>query len=191
VGTRTGGDGKSMPVHIDRALPSQVMITMDRPDGTRTDQVMSDTGGWMRSGTETRDFRPADQERMRDMMRSLDEVVLPVTDPTGFRVRRKDKIDGNDVWILDRNLSDTRRQSLYFDAQTGLLVRELIVTDQKIGRIPEQTDFSDYRDVNGVKLPFVTRTSSVDARNDATRTATQILIDPPIDPSRFAAPPKP
>jgi hypothetical protein len=188
VETRTGGDGKPTSIRVDRALPSQVMISMDRPDGSRVEQVLSESGGWMRNGKDSRDLRPADQERVRDTMRSLDDVVLPVTDPAGFKVRRRDKIDDREVWILDRNLSDTRRQTLYFDAQSGLLVREVIVTDQKIGRIPQQIDFSDYRDVNGVKLPLVTKTSSVDARNDGTTVATEILLDPTIDPGRFAKP---
>jgi hypothetical protein len=144
----------------------------------------------MRYGKETRNLRPADQERMRDTVRSLDEVFLPVTDPGGFHVRRKDKIDDHEVWILDRVLSDTKRQSLYFDAQSGLLLREVIVTDEKIGRFAEEVDFSDYRDVSGVKLPFATRTSSVDSRSDATSTATEILLDPTIDTGRFEPPPK-
>jgi photosynthetic reaction center cytochrome c subunit len=190
VGTRTGGEGKPMSIRVDRSLPSQVMISMDRPDGTRVEQVLTETGGWMRNGKDTRDLRPNDSERIRDTVRSLDDIFLPATDPAGFRVRRKDKIDDREVWILDRNLSDTRRQSLYFDAQSGLLVREVIVTDQKIGRVAAQMDFSDYRDVNGVKLPFVTRTSSIDPRNDGTSLATEILLDPAIDPARFAAPPK-
>jgi hypothetical protein len=189
VETRTGGDGKPMSVRVDRALPSQLMISTDRPDGSRMEQVLTESGGWMRNGKDSRDLRPADQERLRDTMRWLDDVVLPVTDPASFKVRRRDKIDDREVWILDRNLSETTRQSLYFDTQSGLLVREVIVTDQKIGRVPQQIDFSDYRDVNGVKLPFVTKSSSVDARNDATSLATEIVLDPKIDPGRFAAPP--
>ena len=178
-----------MSVRVDRVLPPRIAITLDRPDGTTVEQVVSDTGGWIRNGKETRNLRPADQERMRDTMRSLDEVFLPVTDPAGFRVRRRDKIDDREVWILDRSLSDTRRQSLYFDAQSGLLVREVIVTDEKVGRVAEQIEFSDYRNVSGVQLPFVTKSSSIDWRNDATSAATQILLDPVIDTGRFAPPP--
>jgi hypothetical protein len=44
--------------------------------------------------------------------------------------------------------------TLYFDKQTGLLIRELRYSQTPIGRVPTQTDFSDYRDVNGIKFPF-------------------------------------
>jgi len=44
--------------------------------------------------------------------------------------------------------------TLYFDQQTGLLTRELRYSQTSIGRVPVEVDFEDYRDVNGIKLPF-------------------------------------
>jgi photosynthetic reaction center cytochrome c subunit len=44
--------------------------------------------------------------------------------------------------------------TLYFDRQTGLLARELRFSETPIGRVPTQIDYSDYRDVNGIKFPF-------------------------------------
>jgi hypothetical protein len=45
--------------------------------------------------------------------------------------------------------------SLYLDATTGLLLRRRIVTRTGLnGSLVEQFDYADYRDVNGVKMPF-------------------------------------
>jgi len=44
--------------------------------------------------------------------------------------------------------------TLYFDKQSGLLLRELRYGNSPIGRVPTQIDFADYRDVGGIKLPF-------------------------------------
>src|SRR5262249_43832525 len=44
--------------------------------------------------------------------------------------------------------------TLYLDKQSGLLLRELRYGNSPIGRVPTQIDFADYRDVNGIKLPF-------------------------------------
>jgi photosynthetic reaction center cytochrome c subunit len=44
--------------------------------------------------------------------------------------------------------------TLYFDTQTGLLLRELRYSETPIGRVPTEIDFADYRDVNGIKFPF-------------------------------------
>ncbi|MGH9416100.1 MAG: c-type cytochrome [Terriglobales bacterium] len=42
----------------------------------------------------------------------------------------------------------------YFDTQSGLLLRYVTSTPTFLGSLPLQVDYSDYRDVNGVKLPF-------------------------------------
>src|SRR5207244_1404339 len=43
---------------------------------------------------------------------------------------------------------------IYFDAQSGLLVRMVRYTQSPLGRNPTQVDYSDYREVGGVKVPF-------------------------------------
>jgi hypothetical protein len=43
---------------------------------------------------------------------------------------------------------------LYFDQSSGLLLRMVRYTDTPIGRNPTQIDYADYREVDGVKVPF-------------------------------------
>jgi hypothetical protein len=47
-------------------------------------------------------------------------------------------------------------EKLYFDMQTGLLVRRYMEYKTIFGPLPEATEYSDYRKVNGVMLPFTT-----------------------------------
>ena len=55
-----------------------------------------------------------------------------------------------------------------------------------IGIVPDQTDFEDYREVDGVKLPFTIRVSSVDARSPfITRKFAEIKLNMPVDESKF------
>jgi hypothetical protein len=91
--------------------------------------------------------------------------------------------------VLTLPIDDAHIQRLYFDAQTGLLLRVITYTSTVIGRIPSQVDFDDYRDVEGVKLPFMVRMSSLDARNDATRKFTEIKANVPADDAQFNPPP--
>src|SRR5450759_321351 len=44
--------------------------------------------------------------------------------------------------------------TLYFDQESGLLVRMVRYGKSPIGRVPTQIDYADYRDVNGIKIPF-------------------------------------
>ncbi|MGA2882412.1 MAG: c-type cytochrome [Bryobacteraceae bacterium] len=70
---------------------------------------------------------------------------------TGFPVA---SIDDKEVRIVQGIAGGGSRMKLYFDSQTGLLVRQVRYTKTVVGTVPLQIDYSDYRDVDGVKLPF-------------------------------------
>ena len=62
-------------------------------------------------------------------------------------------IDDHEVRILQGTNPRQPPINLYFD-ESGLLVRMLRFADTPIGRVPTQIDYSDYREVSGVKMPF-------------------------------------
>jgi len=70
---------------------------------------------------------------------------------TGFPVST---IDDKEVRIVQGTASGGSRIKLYFDSKTGLLLRQVRYTNTIVGTIPQQIDYSDYRDVNGAKMPF-------------------------------------
>ena len=76
----------------------------------------------------------------------------------------------------------------YFDVQTGLLVRKLTLTSTVLLPIPEQIDFEDYREVDGVKLPFTIRISEIDTYFSSTRRFTEIQHGIPLDDGKFKVP---
>jgi hypothetical protein len=52
--------------------------------------------------------------------------------------------------------------------------------------VPTQTDYSDFRDVNGVKMPFSITFSWLDGRNNLKLSSVQMNV--PIDPVKFGEP---
>jgi hypothetical protein len=107
------------------------------------------------------------------------------------RVRR-DKIGDRDVFVLDGMTTDGKRMRLYFDATTGLLLRRVTATTSMIGIIPEQVDFEDYREIDGVKFPFTARASTIEVGNPvSTRTFTEVIVNATVDDSKFKMPPAP
>ncbi|MGH9898180.1 MAG: hypothetical protein ACRD4L_04955, partial [Pyrinomonadaceae bacterium] len=72
--------------------------------------------------------------------------------------------------------------------QTGLLIRKLTLTNTVLLPIPEQIDFEDYREADGVKLPFVIRISNIDPFFDSTRRFTEIKHNVPVDDAKFDIP---
>ena len=76
--------------------------------------------------------------------------------------------------------------NFYFDNATGLLVRVLRFVDTAVGRVPFQVDYSDYRDVAGVKIPhkwILTWTNG-----QATSQLNNVQANAAIDASRFTRP---
>ena len=76
--------------------------------------------------------------------------------------------------------------TLYFDRQSGLLLRELRYGGSPIGRVPTQIDFADYRDVNGIKLPFRITYAWLDGRDSIV--LNEIRTNVPIDEAKFGRP---
>lgn len=74
--------------------------------------------------------------------------------------------------------------TLYFDQQSGLLVRMVRYGKSPIGRVPTQVDFGDYREVNGIKMPFRLIFAWMDGR-DAIQLS-EVQTNVPIDEANFA-----
>ena len=78
--------------------------------------------------------------------------------------------------------------TLYFDKQTGLLVRMVRFGTSPIGRAPTQVDFADYRDVPGagIKMPFRWTFGWLNGRDSFAMK--DVRVNVPLDAKTFAAP---
>jgi hypothetical protein len=66
-----------------------------------------------------------------------------------------------------------------------------MLTPTALGLDPEQTDFKDYTEVDGVKLPFITVVSYLDDSHlGTTKKYIEVKQNVPIDDSKFEAPQK-
>lgn len=76
--------------------------------------------------------------------------------------------------------------TLYFDEKTGLLVRELRYSQTPIGKVPVEVDFEDYRDVDGIKLPFHVSYVWLDGRDSIE--IHDYKLNTPIEQAKFERP---
>ena len=95
------------------------------------------------------------------------------------------KINGRPVRIVQGTVGNSLVK-LYFDEGSGLLVRQLRYAETIVGPNPTQIDYSDYRDVSGIKLPFHLVVSWTDGRSIIEIEEMQPNV--PIDATRFAKP---
>jgi photosynthetic reaction center cytochrome c subunit len=105
---------------------------------------------------------------------------------TNWRVNLPTTIDGREVNVVQGSGASGLVASFYFDKQTGLLNRMVRYANSAIGRVPTQTDYADYRPVNGVMMPFKWTFSWLDGRDRVVLTDIQANV--PIDAIKFARP---
>ena len=84
---------------------------------------------------------------------------------TNWRVGLSTVIDDREVQVVQGTTARGGTATLYFDAESGLLVRHVRYNDSPVGRISRQTDYSDYREVAGVKMPFKWTDTWLDGRD--------------------------
>jgi photosynthetic reaction center cytochrome c subunit len=76
--------------------------------------------------------------------------------------------------------------TLYFDTQTGLLLRELRYGNSPIGRVPTMIEYGDYREVDGIKFPFRITYAWLDGRDSIM--LNEIKTNMPVDDAKFGRP---
>jgi photosynthetic reaction center cytochrome c subunit len=105
---------------------------------------------------------------------------------TDLRVGLPATIGDKDVTVLQGNGPNGTLATLYFDDASGLLVRMVRHGRSPIGRVPTQVDYSDYRDVGGIKFPFHWTFAWLDGRD--TFEFSDVKLNVPIAPATFGEP---
>jgi outer membrane lipoprotein-sorting protein len=94
-------------------------------------------------------------------------------------------IGDTDVQVLQGTNPGQLPVNLYFD-DAGLLVRSVRWTSTPVGTVPTQIEYSDYRDVSGVKMPFKMVVTWTNGQN--TIVLKEVRPNVAIDASKFARP---
>jgi hypothetical protein len=151
-GTANLGDRK-FPIDIYAQAPDKRASVMHLSNGDSI-TVYNGTVGWLSvPGRPTQWMSHAEAEAFR-----LDaELRLPLRMKeifSDFRLLPPQKIDGRDVSVLQGLREGKPPVNFYFDQQSGLLARLERYTDTPLGLNPTQIDYADYRDSDGVKIPY-------------------------------------
>jgi photosynthetic reaction center cytochrome c subunit len=101
-------------------------------------------------------------------------------------VEYPEKIGDREVYVLLGKKEGQAPVKLYFDEQSGLLVRLLRYAESPLGLVPTRIDYGDYRDTGGVRTPF--RWTVAQPDGNATTQVEQIEQNVPIDDDKFVKP---
>ncbi len=144
---------------VDRPVPVLPLAAGDDLDGARLDAELSFP------------------ERIKDAL-----AQWRVGFPSAF-------IADKEAQIVQGTSPGGSRIKLYFDKGSGLLLRVVRYTATPVGIVPTQTDFSDYREVAGVKMPYHIVVTWTDGQS--TTQLSEIQPNVSIDPAKFAKPSAP
>jgi outer membrane lipoprotein-sorting protein len=96
-------------------------------------------------------------------------------------------IDDRSVQIVQGTGQNGTRFKLYFDVESGLLVRTVRYAPTLVGTVPTQTDYSDYKAVGAIKIPY--KTVITYTNGQGTIELTDVQLNAAVDAARFAEPP--
>jgi hypothetical protein len=155
-GTYAGFDTlfEKVPVDVFAKAPNQYTTIVHMKAGNSV-RAFNGTNGWM-AGPDTAIPLVTLTEGNLDRARLEALVAFPSGIPTAYPHWRVGRAVLNDEEVtVVQGIDDDRQPiaNLYF-APSGLLVRAVRWTLTPVGFVPTQIDYSDFRDVAGVKVPF-------------------------------------
>jgi photosynthetic reaction center cytochrome c subunit len=185
-------DGPPIPIDIYTKAPDERVSVMHMQKG---DSVTAYNGqaGWIAFPSRpVREMSPADQQAAK-----LDaEAFYPIQLEREFAELKLDdhpeKVGDHETNVVLGISHGQPPVKLYFEKDSGLLVRMVHYADTALGFNPTQVDFADYREVGGVKTPY--RWTISRPSGSFTIKIDEVKENVPMDDAMFvkpAAPPGP
>ncbi len=107
---------------------------------------------------------------------------------TTVALANREKIGASDAYVVQLTPKSGPAVKAFIDADSFMLVRTIISINvpQLGGPIEQVVDFSDFRDVDGIKIPYVTKSSN--PIQTVSATVTDVKQNVEIDDSSFVKP---
>jgi photosynthetic reaction center cytochrome c subunit len=178
------------PIDVFAKAPNKRVSVSHQQNGDSF-TAFDGTAGWMgNTGRPARDMTAAESANsMIDSDFALAADLKAKQTFKQFRMGRPDKIGDRDVYVLSARAPGMPSVRFYFDQQTGLLVRLVKLTDVGLGTMPVQIDYADYRDADGIKIPFRWTLARPNGRFSIQIDSVQQNV--PVDDAKFAKPTTP
>jgi len=179
--------GHQLPIEVYAKAPDKRISSMHLPNG---DSITAFDGkqGWLSNAGHPHMMSAAENDAVRiDSDFYFASHVKTLFQK--FTVVPGERIDGRDTYLVFGRNEGQPPLRLYFDQQSGLLLRLVRYAETALGRMPTQIDYSDYRDADGVKIPY--RWTLARPGNRFTIQIDDVKQNIPVDDAKFAAPPQP
>jgi photosynthetic reaction center cytochrome c subunit len=183
-GTMTSAE-KTFKIDIFTRDPNKMEVVRHTSTGDSID-VFDGTAGWLAGfDHHTREMNAAEL----DAARLATDIHFPLRLKKDFAVldvEYPESVAGRQAYVISAGKPGILPVKLFFDQQSGLLDRISHDVETPLGIDTTQIDYGDYRDANGVRIPF--QTTIADAGGRSTIHISEVEVNVPIDDARFLKP---
>lgn len=183
-GTIERSENRNAQLEVTLKDGDKYLVTQTSPQGVSTLGVNGE-GAWARSSAGARRLSGRALEQSKRTAALYYAPIKILDEPAQMKVAGTEKIGDREAYVLAITIDPNSTRRLFFDTQTGLLLREQTTTRTMLVPLPDQVDFEDYRDVDGIKLPFIIRTSDAAPYSTTTRRLTDIKHNVAVDDNIF------
>lgn len=167
--------------------PGKLVIGTFYPPSYTVTEGFDGTTAWKTSNTDLINLKEDEVEQIRRTSELFAATDLKTVYPK-LEFGALEKIRGREVYMLRAVSKTGMRERLFFDVQSGLLVRRTASSPTILGAFIYQVDYNDYKDFGGVKLPVTTRVAMPGI--SFTRKILKVKTIAGVDDTKFAAPAK-
>jgi outer membrane lipoprotein-sorting protein len=180
-------NGHQLPIEVFAKAPDKRISSMHLPNG---DSITAFDGkqGWLSNAGHPHMMSAAENDAARiDSDFYFASHVKTLFQK--FSVVPGEKIEGHDTYLVFGRNEGQPPLRLYFDQQSGLLLRLVRYAETALGRMPTQIDYADYHDADGVKIPY--RWTLARPGGRFTIQIDDVKQNVPVDDGIFSAPAPP
>jgi photosynthetic reaction center cytochrome c subunit len=144
--------GKTYPIEIYSEAPEKRVSLTHPPTGTSVTAFNGEVG-WlsMPGGFHPMTAAEGEAARIDAELRFAARLGELYKD---FKVLPGELVGGRPTYLVVAKAPGKPTLNLYFDQENGLLLRLIRLAQTPLGRNPTQIDYSDYRQTDGVKIPY-------------------------------------
>ena len=185
-GVLTASNGKVFDLDIYQQPSNKFLQLVKTPEGT--DMMCYDgVTGWEKGARGTDDLDGYELAILKGYAEFVGDFDLSGR-YNKMQVIGKDTVNGKTAYVVRASIDSLKNERLYFDVDSGLLLRRKIFNLSIIGNIPEQTDYSDYRQVDGLMIPFTVHYFYLDPFAEVERKYSEVKLNVSLDNISFAKP---
>ncbi|HEX7284897.1 MAG TPA: c-type cytochrome [Candidatus Angelobacter sp.] len=182
----TTAQGQTLHIEAMQKAPDKALSVVTFPNGQVREQGFNGVSGWTKTNRGVNEAGGEELAGLKISARFFRDLT-PVAVLANARVLGTDVVDGHDCYVIRGQYPETDfSERLYFDKQSGMLLRRATVQRTLFGPLVDTTDFSDYKDVQGVKVAFTTKRTT--AENVLTRKLESVEFNQVVDDAKFARP---